>query len=586
MNTGAFGENFPYSNFHDLNMDWIIKIAKDFLDQYTHIQEVITNGEESLGNLTAEGLEQLQEKADALEALLQQWYDTHSTDIANALADAIIKFNQEAEQKGLEVIASIPSDYTEIARIANTTRENLIKYNASNLFNMQKTFSYNQTMYGVSIVYDPLQDCFILNGTSEATTGNINIYANANELIEGIEPGKPYIFRFTRDNMQVQADLFAYVNGGWEGQAVLTQNSSQAQSIFPSTATGMLIRFRLPASTTFDNAKVHLELYKDFTATYNGIPAYIAIANNAITDPAVIEYYLTHNSRMCILEAGTHTINRTLKMGYGSSLVGTNYNTCILKPSDSNFDLIRIENVQRTLISNIHLEGLVQNIGSNPEGFGSGIRVEGTGSVRYNIIDKCQIHGFQGGGIVLNNNSYWVADSLTITNCEIWRNYAGIWTLPKAEYNRVSNCMLYSNYIGVLNDGGNNTFVNCDLTENQVGFYIDANATMNNGHGSLIGCTINHSNSNAGYAFIMREIVNGFIIDGCNIWFGKILVSGSKGVMFSNCLIGRAATPIIQTDGNTGLVLFNGCAFYETPTITGTTPPTIRNCFTFDGNTI
>ena len=27
MNGGAFGENFPYSNFHDLNMDWIIKIA-------------------------------------------------------------------------------------------------------------------------------------------------------------------------------------------------------------------------------------------------------------------------------------------------------------------------------------------------------------------------------------------------------------------------------------------------------------------------------------------------------------------------------------------------------------------------------
>ena len=44
MNTGAFGEGFPYSNFHDLNMDWIIKIAKDFLDQYTHIQQVIDQG--------------------------------------------------------------------------------------------------------------------------------------------------------------------------------------------------------------------------------------------------------------------------------------------------------------------------------------------------------------------------------------------------------------------------------------------------------------------------------------------------------------------------------------------------------------
>ena len=89
MNNGAFGENFPYSNFHDLNMDWIIKIAKDFLDQYTHIQEVIANGEQSLQDLTTSGLEQLQEKADALEALLQQWYDTHSEDIAHELATAL-----------------------------------------------------------------------------------------------------------------------------------------------------------------------------------------------------------------------------------------------------------------------------------------------------------------------------------------------------------------------------------------------------------------------------------------------------------------------------------------------------------------
>ena len=29
-----FGENFPYSNFHDLNMDWIIKVVKDFLTEY------------------------------------------------------------------------------------------------------------------------------------------------------------------------------------------------------------------------------------------------------------------------------------------------------------------------------------------------------------------------------------------------------------------------------------------------------------------------------------------------------------------------------------------------------------------------
>ena len=159
MNTGAFGEGFPYTNFHDLNMDWIIKIAKDFLDQYTHIQQVIADGETSLQQLTDSGLEALQNKKDELEALLDEWYNTHSEDIAlqlasalqdlntwynthsedissqlasalqdlntwytthehyldNILADNIASFNQAATQKGNETLASIPDDYTFLA---------------------------------------------------------------------------------------------------------------------------------------------------------------------------------------------------------------------------------------------------------------------------------------------------------------------------------------------------------------------------------------------------------------------------------------------------------------------------------------
>ena len=152
MNVGAFGEGFPYSNFHDLNMDWIIKIAKDFLDQYTHIQQIIEegeisiqtlteNGETSLQNLTENGLEQLQNKADNLEALLQAWYDTHSEDIATQLASALSDLNSwytthqnylnetlqtnintfqtMADAYALETIQSIPQDYTALADQSN-----------------------------------------------------------------------------------------------------------------------------------------------------------------------------------------------------------------------------------------------------------------------------------------------------------------------------------------------------------------------------------------------------------------------------------------------------------------------------------
>ena len=126
MNIGAFGENFPYTNFHDLNLDWIVKIAKDFLDQYTHLQETIEQGLTDIDDKTTQSISDLEDKYDALIALLDEWYETHDEDIANALQDAlddlanaltlaVSSFTTQAEAKAQEVIASIPSDYSTLA---------------------------------------------------------------------------------------------------------------------------------------------------------------------------------------------------------------------------------------------------------------------------------------------------------------------------------------------------------------------------------------------------------------------------------------------------------------------------------------
>ena len=179
MNTGIFGEGFPYSNFHDLNMDWIIKIAKDFLDQYTHIQEIIEQGKTDITELTDSGLEQLQEKittgltslqdkADNLEALLQAWYDTHSSDIADQLASALADLNSwytlhsgyldqilidnttafrsSAEAIASEVIADIPSDYTDLS------------YSVTQLIDLMKLmprakYIYSKNMFNKDIIF-------------------------------------------------------------------------------------------------------------------------------------------------------------------------------------------------------------------------------------------------------------------------------------------------------------------------------------------------------------------------------------------------------------------------------------------------
>lgn len=139
---------WPYADVHVLNLDWLIKVAKDFLDQYTHIQEIITNGETAISELSLEKLAELNAKAEELEQLLQTWYDNHSSDIANQLAsslatlstslnDAILSFNTNADQKAADTLATIPADYTSlynrVVALESFLTDSLYGYSNNNL---------------------------------------------------------------------------------------------------------------------------------------------------------------------------------------------------------------------------------------------------------------------------------------------------------------------------------------------------------------------------------------------------------------------------------------------------------------------
>lgn len=130
------GNKFPYTNFHELNLDWIIEIAKNFLDQYTNIQNTID-----------QGLEDLEAKKTELEGLLDAWYNEHSEDIAGQLAQAIqdlndwytlhenyldntlqtniTAFTAAADAKAEDVLESIPDDYTDLGDKADYTKAEL-----------------------------------------------------------------------------------------------------------------------------------------------------------------------------------------------------------------------------------------------------------------------------------------------------------------------------------------------------------------------------------------------------------------------------------------------------------------------------
>ena len=123
-------QEFPYTDMHQLNLDWIIKIAKDFLDQYTHIQQLIEEGETEITNMTTESLASLEDKKDAILVLLNAWYTEHQEDISEELSDALASlssalntalsdFSTGAAERAAAAIASIPSDYTSLYNQVN-----------------------------------------------------------------------------------------------------------------------------------------------------------------------------------------------------------------------------------------------------------------------------------------------------------------------------------------------------------------------------------------------------------------------------------------------------------------------------------
>lgn len=212
-NIGAFGENFPYTNQHDMNMDWVIKIAKEFLDQYSHLQEVLNTGLSEIDTKINEGLDTLQDKADDIETLLNQWYESHSSDIANQLSLAITNFNIEANRIGEEVIESIPDDYTELA---NEVR------NITNTLNSITTTTQEINMVleqgGISSDGSLVQSDILVRTkyafTCEATE-NINLidsnyeyrifglYQGNMQLIKDYDQGNSFTFNVHKDGVKL-----------------------------------------------------------------------------------------------------------------------------------------------------------------------------------------------------------------------------------------------------------------------------------------------------------------------------------------------------------------------------------------------
>ena len=280
-------EGFPYTNFHELNLDWIIKIAKDFLDQYTHIQEIITTGEESITDKTNAGLDQLQEKADTLSGLLDDWYTTHSEDIATELADAldsiqstltqaINTFASAAEEKAETTIASIPDDYSTLS--ANFTNLLNAIYGLVPADVLDYCARVSTTVDGLTISWSG--NTAHITGQAEHATGK-NMFSSASELPQWLIPGETY-----RVEMQGTWVLFQIYDYSGGNATLLLSTTSNTYWTCPDNITGVIIRWRVETTSHVIDEYITpaLILIPSFNSMYRGIISSITYPNGDLND--------------------------------------------------------------------------------------------------------------------------------------------------------------------------------------------------------------------------------------------------------------------------------------------------------------
>lgn len=197
------------------------------------------------------------------------------------------------------------------------------------------------------------------------------------------------------------------------------------------------------------------------------------------------------------------------------------------------------------------------------------------------VIDNVFIRYFTGGAITCDDTGIATYCNIMASNCFIDACGVGLYIKYYSEYHKFTNIRTSNCLYGCINNGGNNMFLNCDFSTCKTGLLMDnsLNQSPNNSHGSMVGCVFNHINNNTGNAIEILNCDNGFVFDGCQIFFGKIEIDGSEGITVSNCNFGTTNTDITIDGG--GAILFVNNMHGTAPTITVTNNANVHfaNCY-------
>ena len=234
---------------------------------------------------------------------------------------------------------------------------------------------------------------------------------------------------------------------------------------------------------------------------------------------------------------GTYVFSSTINVPSDVSIVGST--KTVFKPASESSPsvLMSISGSDNVYISHVVFDG---GLTSKPtqEGTQIGMSVMSCRSVN---IENVEFVGWSKQGLYSKTMSSYGEEEdgkffkhFQISNCRFYFNYCGNYFDYRCEYTQMINCVWGENYIGTVNCGGNNTYTSCQWNANYTGFQME-NSGSNPAHGGCNACTFNHNDK---YAILVNNCVNGWLFNGCQVFYGSISLNNSKGVIFDSNIWG------------------------------------------------
>ena len=278
---------------------------------------------------------------------------------------------------------------------------------------------------------------------------------------------------------------------------------------------------------------------------------------------------------------GEYVFPAHIKVPSDISFIGNTTTVFKLAEDSRSNVLFYIVSANNVTISRIFIDGGEEKV--QPMGSKDNILDKTGAGIRYGIwcektrrikIHDVEVYGWDMCGLYCKNNEA-AADpngrfyhAIELTNSSFYCNYYGVWYGQYGEYNRTESCNFGDNFIGVLNEGGNNMYVGCYFNSNYCGFALNGEDIINESHGGCYSCTYNHnaeSGLGGGIAIYANKSTVGWSFTGENIWYGAIKLIDCKGIIFDGGIWGNVQFTSTSSEGLKNQNVVTDTYFYTNP---------------------